>query len=240
MDNYFTCYVAAQCLLLCALTVKPSRCRWSFFPLIAGLNLYCYFLTPRPTDDHFTNMGLRTSAIGCIAVASDYILLTDVQRKLFLVGQREPISNTGFKARLMWALQLLMSPRCVGWTHEPTSSLPPHPKLTRAQFLASRLGWLVGFLLLNDISSILIRANPYFARDTISLVEQPLLWRFLGASLITATSALSVIIPHILCGMFAVGTGLSNPDSWPHIIGRWSDAFTIRKFWGYVSTYQSI
>jgi hypothetical protein len=241
MDNYFfTRFAAAQCFLLCALTVSPSRYRWSFFPLIAGLNLYCYFLTPRPTNDPLTNMALRSSAISYTVVASDYILLTDVQHKLFLIGQRQPISKAGFKARLKWALQLFTSPRGVGWTHEPTSSLPPHPKLTRTQFLVSRLGWLVASLLLNDISSILIRANPFFAWDTIPLVEQPLLWRFLGTFLIAASSALSVIIPHILCGMFAVGTGLSNPDSWPHIMGRWSDAFTIRRFWGYVPICESI
>lgn len=237
MDNYyFTCYAAAQCFLLCALTVRPSRYRWTFFPLTAGLNLCCYFLTPRPTDDDFTNMGIRCSLITYIAVASDYILLTDVQRNLFLIGQREPISNAGFKARLKWALQLFTSPRGVGWTHEPTSSLPHHPKLTRVQFLVSKLGWLVVLLLLSDVSSILIRANPFLSRDTIPLVEQPLLWRFLGASLIATTSALSLIIPHILCSMFAVGTGLSKPDMWPHIMGRWSDAYTIRRFWGYDST----
>lgn len=35
-------------------------------------------------------------------------------------------------------------------------------------------------------------------------------------------------------GMFTVGTGFSEPTSWPPPFGRWRDSYTIRRFWGYV------
>ena len=225
MDRYHSIFPAiAHFLHIGALVVRPSPYRWIFFPIIAALDLCYYAFT--------ANQGRRVSALLNIAIASDYILLTDVQRELRRVGQREPISNASFWSRLKWGLQLFVGFRGVGWTHEPTGVLPPHPKLTRAQFIASRLGWLAAYILLNDMCSILIRANPYFARDAPSLSEQPLAWRFGNAFLYAVLAALMVVIPHTCYALFAVGSGLSQPHSWPHIMGRWDEAYTIRQFWG--------
>jgi hypothetical protein len=33
--------------------------------------------------------------------------------------------------------------------------------------------------------------------------------------------------------MVFVATGLSTPDLWPYAFGKWGDAYTIRRFWGY-------
>jgi hypothetical protein len=230
MDDYFIFFTVALCLLLAALVVRPSPYRWMFFPLSAGLNFYCYFLNP--TDDDFTNEALRSTVASHIVIASDYILLTNVQHELRQVGQQESISNAGLMSRIKWALQLFTGNRGVGWTHEPTSVLPTRPNLTRVQFIVSRLGWLATCFLMTDAASILIRANGFSVRDAPPFVEQPLAWRFLNVFLFATVWSLNMTIAHTWCSIIAVGSGLSPPDMWPHLMGKWSDAYTIRRFWG--------
>ena len=55
----------------------------------------------------------------------------------------------------------------MGWVHEPQSSLPPYPDLTRLQFLISRLLRLVTWALTNDIAHIMLRAS--FCEECTSL-----------------------------------------------------------------------
>jgi hypothetical protein len=230
--HFLVFHTAAQCFLLGALVVRPSPYRWSFFPLTAGLNLYCYFLSPS-TDDHLTNEVLRFSAASNIVVASNYILLTDVQREFHRVGDQVSIHRAGLKARFMWALKLFSNPRGIGWDHEPTSILPPRPNLSRAEFVVSRLGFLAICLLVNDSASILMRANPFFMKDAPPFLEQPLPWRFGGVLLFAITIAMQIILPNSLYSILAVGSGMSQPDMWPHVMGNWGDAYTVRRFWGY-------
>jgi hypothetical protein len=224
----------SQCLLLLGLVVKPSPHRWMIWPLIACFNCYCFFYTQPnsvPTDE-----GLRR----CISmlytfVASDFILLTDVQSELRLLGQREPISSSGFWARLQWALKLFFGARGVGWTHEPTFILATHTHPTRLRFLISQLCWLAGCVLVHDVSSILMRADPYLVKDPPLFADQPMRWRIWGVALFGISSTVNVSIIHITSSIVIVGSGLSQPDMWPPVFGRLIDAYSVRRFWGYES-----
>ena len=40
--------------------------------------------------------------------------------------------------------------------------------------------------------------------------------------------------------MVTVATNNSEPQAWPHPFGHWKDAYTIRRFWGYVDGDQHI
>jgi hypothetical protein len=37
---------------------------------------------------------------------------------------------------------------------------------------------------------------------------------------------------YYLLATIAVATGWSDPDTWPDFFGKWSDAYTLRRFWG--------
>jgi len=229
MGKYFyPLFALSQCLLLAGLVIRPSPYRWMLWPLIACINCYCYFLTP--TDDPVTNEGLRFLIVIYLYHASDYILLTDVQRELRLPGQ-EPISDAGFWSRLKWGLDLLYNARGVGWAHEPRSVLPPHPNLTRVQFLTSRFLRIVVYMLMKDIGDTML--SPFIARGAPPSAQQPWLWRFCGVSLIVFTQWCAMYAMHSSYSIVFVASGLSTPDSWPDAFGTWRGAYTIRKFWGY-------
>jgi hypothetical protein len=163
-----------------------------------------------------------------ILIASDFILLTNVQQDLRMVDQQEPISNFGICARLKWGAQLLVSGRGVGWAHEPPSVLPPHPTLTRVQFVVSRLRWLIAYGLMLDAVSI------SFLKDFLPSDERmDLVWKLWAIPIVAISVWLSMTISHLVCSIICVGTGLSEPAVWPHLFGNWSDAYTLRRFWGY-------
>jgi hypothetical protein len=232
MDYYFILFAAISSLLA-ALAVKPSPYRWLFFPLTIGFSVYYSLYFQNATDDSFTNEALRSTSTILIVVASDFILLTDVQRELHQIGQREPISKASLMARCKWAFQLYTGNRGVGWAHEPTSVLPPRPaNVTRFQFITSRLFWLARCVLIVDAASVVVRAKGFAARDELPFAEQPLPWRCVNTLVFCIVSGLNITISHTCLSILAVGSGLSPPDMWPHIMGRWDDAYTIRRFWG--------
>ena len=231
MDDYFYPLLAlSKCLLLAGLVARPSPYRWMFWPLIAWINYYCFFLTP--TDDPITNESLHFFMMIYLFHASDYILLTDIQRELRLRGQQS-VSNAGLWSRIKWALQLLCNPRGVGWAHEPRSALPPHPILTRVKFLTSRFLRLATLMLISDIGHIMLRADPFVAREAPPFAQQPWPWRFWSLLLVVVTQWCALSIIHTFFSIVFVASGLSTPDLWPDTFGKWSDAYTVRKFWGY-------
>jgi hypothetical protein len=91
--------------------------------------------------------------------------------------------------------------------HMSPRPFPPHPNLIRIQFIASRLGWVATCLLINDVASILIRADPFYARDAPPFDEQPLIWRFWAVLLFAATSSMNITISHTWYSILVVVGG---------------------------------
>jgi hypothetical protein len=228
-----------QCLLLVGLVIRPSPYRWVLWPVIAGINYYSHYMLS-PTYYFAIIYLIRVILLACIAIASDFLLLTDVQRELHLVNQRLPISNFGPWDRLKWGIQLFVGFRGVGWNHEPKSALPPHPNTTRFQFLMTRFCGLAVCVLITDVANIFIRSNPFFAQDSPPCIQQPWLWRFWGVFLFTISLYGNTILVHNVGSTVCVGSGLSNPDMWPHMFGEWGDAYTVRRFWGYDTSFSRV
>jgi hypothetical protein len=226
----FLLLVLLRALLVFSMTVRPSPFRWMFFVPIAGIAYYIIF--------HNTKIGPAGYYISCTAAAdvfsaSDYLLLTDVQRELFLVGQQTPISESSFASRLKWALKLFISNRGVGWTHEFKSVIRPHPPpMSKTTFVASRLLWMAYYVLLFDITEIHTDNNPFFTGEQ-SMAAGGWLWRFANtvASGVRATCQISQ--PYCFFSIVSVILGLSRPQDWPPLFGFWRDAYTLRRFWGY-------
>ncbi|THU83555.1 hypothetical protein K435DRAFT_733899 [Dendrothele bispora CBS 962.96] len=227
MNRLFALAALSKSFSTFGMVVRPSPYRWLFLLPVIAINGYCYFST-------FSEDSIRVNILIETLMASDYILLTDIQREFRQIGQQEPIYNLGIWARFKWTVQLLFSPRGVGWTHEMKSIIPSHPNLTRLEFLRSRFISLIMALIGNDIAFILTSIDPGFSEHAPPFDEQPVVWRFWATGLFFFRLKSAINVYLLLVALLLVGTGLSEPDVWPDFFGKLSDAYTVRRWWGRV------
>ena len=131
--------------------------------------------------------------------------------------------------------------RMVGWVQEPRSCLPPHPPPSRLTFLKKTFLKLIINAILFDFAGSVPALNPAFD----SRLHHPTN----GPETYLAAAPLLRRVPYVLAqgfvvaggtgtahGIFAlvcIGLGSSSSTLWPDIWGRWEDAYTVRKYWGY-------
>jgi len=218
----------AYVIQIAGVAAKPSSYRCMFFlpiAVMAALLLFRFNFEPFP-------VGVQ------LLSASDFLLLTDVQRELRLVGQTKSISDAPLSDRLIWAFKLVFGPRGIGWAHEPTAALPPRPtNLTRGRFIVSRVGWLVFYALLFDVGQMLIRHNSAFQGTAPTMAEQTLLLRSLTFFTFLITFPIFyIIILNLIPSLVFVAAGFSEPSEWPHLLGSPFEAYTIYNLWRSVNS----
>ncbi|KAF5326978.1 hypothetical protein D9619_004814 [Psilocybe cf. subviscida] len=116
-----------------------------------------------PPTLSFSRRLVGATATSLIFGASDTILLRNRQPELRKIGQNKHTSKMSLCERLKRSIHFALTPRGVGWTHEATDHILHKFDCSRATFIGSQLMLLVFYILLADVSSILIRANPCFS-----------------------------------------------------------------------------
>ncbi|KAJ7712524.1 membrane bound O-acyl transferase family-domain-containing protein [Mycena metata] len=211
-------WVVLFVLYVLPLAVKPSPYRRLFFLPIIPLTVYALLCT---TGTFRGDYSIGNVWLSYCCFASDYILITDVQRELRQVRVKPdsvPIENASLLRRLRWALDLFTSPRGVGWAHEPTNVLPPHPPpgTGRARFVAHRLLKTLQYWVVLHLCNLHMSTNNMFRVDGPDWTAVGWGWR-VGA---------------LWPGAVSVACGLSNPEDWPPLFASPLEAWTIRRFWG--------
>ncbi|KAJ6550967.1 membrane bound O-acyl transferase family-domain-containing protein [Mycena vulgaris] len=224
-------------LILTPMIIKPSTYRrWFFMPLL--------LLTWRLVHDAQAGYVTSTFWLTCLLMASDYILVTDVQRTLTQLpgaadgspGERQDatrkIGNMSLPGRITWALTLFFNTRGVGWAHEPRGALPPRapPNTPRLKFIARQLACFCLTLLLFDLVNLHVRWNPAF-RFRTGLAAEGLTWRIIGTVGWAAGAAAGLTLPHYAASIVCVALGISRPQDWPPLFGSLADAASVRTFW---------
>lgn len=96
--------------------------------------------------------------------------------------------------------------------------------------------WQLAFhILLVDIAQTYKRVNPLFrfiGDDALSLGAQGYLLRCANILAYMAVSYGMLNIQYYVMGIIGVASGFWEPAQWPDAFGPWSDAYTIRRFWG--------
>ena len=224
----------ASTLLFClaALVVKPSPYRRVFMaPIVLGV---AYFFRSALQFHYHQEYACACLVLSQLFLASDYILLTDVQRDLFVQGQKEPAFRLSLFERVKWALSLLINYRCVGWSHEPTYALPPRPlpSVTRQRFIFQELGRLARDIILSEVLTTYAHRSGYFAMNGRSLAADGLFWRMVNVLVYGFSAIVYGSMGHRAFGILGVLSGCLKPQEWVPLFGSLYDAYTLHNFWG--------
>ena len=230
--------ISGLCQLILLLSIvhggRPTaRYNWIFFIPISILSTYSvFFCAPGNTQNDYA---IIIALLNLILTASDYILLRIRQPELRKIGQKRATSEMTFKERLMWAASLLATPRGIGWAHEPTDQIPPRPTASPEKFIISQFLWIIFYFIFWDVAMIPIRENPCFKIGGPSLAafgwwRRTVVW----SHIFTVYCALSGM--YAIASIIFVASGLYEPRDCPHLFGSPLNAYTLRKWWGYVLT----
>ena len=215
-----------------ALVVKPSPYRPLFIvPIILGVAYFFRSALQFHSPVEYTYASLVLSQL---FTASDYILLTDVQRELFVKGQKEPAFLLSLFGRVKWATSLFINCRCVGWSHEPTYALPPRPlpSVTRQKFVFQELGRLARDVILYEVLTTYTKKSDYFAIDGRSMAADGLFWRMVNVLVYGKCAMVAIGMSHRALGILGVLSGYLEPQDWVPLFGSLRDAYTLQRFWG--------
>ncbi|KAF8993355.1 membrane bound O-acyl transferase family-domain-containing protein [Cyathus striatus] len=213
-----TFQILIQALLFLGLLARSRITRFVIFIPILLTSVYMFFYTTGGKDS--ADVVTWTLIAATLFQASDALVINDVA-KLRLVGQKRDTNELGLWERVKWAMQLLGSPRHVGWKHEPVW-----------QFVTTRIVHCVGYYALSDVLHTYMCYSPAFRRDGVSIAEGGILVRLLNTGLHAAHIWAFVSLVYTIGAVVAVATYLTEASEWPATFGKWSDAYTVRRFWG--------
>lgn len=99
------------------------------------------------------------------------------------------------------------------------------------QQLLSAFRWY----LLIDLAQSYQRSNPLFSQksaDLFSMASQGYVQRCILIIARYSPSFGLIAMQYCLFAALSVALGWSVPGDWPAVYGEWSDAYTVRRFWG--------
>lgn len=221
-------------------TSKNHLRKWFFAPSMIAIALYMLTQTPVLANNVTaytvgSNLGFRI----CFTV---YVVYTQPDFPNFWRrtqdGDQLP-TTFGTKQKISWMIDLAYGARRVGWIQEPTAALPPRPK-SSSQFVVSRIFYIAVYMFWMVLATSFQIGNPAFDREVHPSTDgveayirgQPPLWRILSVASWVITAISGLHLSHIPVAVISVSMGLSAPEEWPPMIGSFSDAFTLRQFWG--------
>ncbi|KAI9879021.1 MAG: hypothetical protein M1830_009820 [Pleopsidium flavum] len=225
-----------EALLFIPLLFSPFTLRGHlFFPVL--LALYIHLVTST-TGSPATDWSLVLAITPQLFKASDVLLLTDAERDLRWTGHEdENPADYNFRKKLAWAIELVNTPRGVGWNWEVpyicyvgTSS--------RRQFILSRLPRVIIYYLLLDF---LEHLNPPSSSSSpspssfshLSPTHPFTLHILLQTWSFAIKSYLHLWLIHTLPALFLISTTtVCPPSSFPYVMGPVGAMSSVRKLWG--------
>ena len=213
------------------------------------------YLTPEVTDPITVTYSVGTMITTCF-IFTAYLLCAEgtfpdhwrrvrdeVRAGADSDGLDNPPSSFPLTKKFWWMFDIAHSPRMVGWVQEPRAHLPPHPPPSRRAFLEKTfLKFVVNTFIIPDLATLLFgQTLPFDSRlhdpadgPETYLAAVPFLLRAPYVLAYGVMVAAFISIPYNFMALVCVGLGCSSPTLWPDIWGRWGDAYTIRRLWGYV------
>ncbi|KAF8639112.1 hypothetical protein AX17_001727 [Amanita inopinata Kibby_2008] len=229
-------FLLGQGILCLALTVESVRIRRLCFIPIAGISLYLVFSPMKGIFSFPVDYFLACALSSNLFVASDYLLLRDVQTELHL---EDPTAEQPppFHSRFKQAVLLLSNPRGIGWKHQPSNALS-RPQQDYQQinaitkFTVDQVVRLTFYMALVHLTGTYDQWNPYIYEKGPSIR--------LSALFLRPISSLAWAIPvvvfldgsHRLLSLILIHARYLDPKDWAPLFGSCWEAYTVRRFWG--------
>ncbi|TFK83286.1 hypothetical protein K466DRAFT_498755 [Polyporus arcularius HHB13444] len=195
------------------------------------------------TWSHDANYGTGSTLFGLIfAGTTTLVLLTDPMNEVRYVRDKDPspLATRPLHRRVWIAACLLCNLRCVGTNIQVTKHLTaPFPGSRRAWYIRQGRRFLSAYLV-NDICETWIGLNRHVyppslvAPATHVALQDVKIWeRALGGFALTGRIYATMAMDNIALSVITVALGMYSPEDWPALFGSISQAYTIRRFWGY-------
>lgn len=162
-------------------------------------------------------------------------------------GKAEDPNQLPWLQKVLWALELFSVTRGIGWNWR-ISGIPRSGEQSRQQFLQSCLlkyiAMYTGLYLTSAICRGILTGFQNLHNSTLQGVLVLMTGNAVSLSTFITLGWASVVYSHfgimmlplqILCVGLRVGPkAWQSPESWPPNFGSISEAYSIRRFWGYV------
>ncbi|KAI0672444.1 membrane bound O-acyl transferase family-domain-containing protein [Trametes maxima] len=152
-------------------------------------------------------------------------------------GEKEAPRDYPLLKRVYYAACLQLNIRLVGCSAQVSSVPPPRAASSRREFLIDRSLRVLQCLLYIDIAQSYVHLQPAFSLQGTDQFPTGLRGYVLHTACVFAwrlQTYAALKLGHTLVALFCVATGLfnRNPEDWRDMFGNWSDAYTVRRFWG--------
>ncbi|KAH9848663.1 membrane bound O-acyl transferase family-domain-containing protein [Lenzites betulinus] len=186
------------------------------------------------TEDDYT---IGSAVLGIMVL--NVMLFTwplDAAKDIQYLKYPGPLAEKPLWMRFWHSLCMLRNYRLIG-TNAQVANVPPPYKGTRTRYLIRRVCQLLFTLAMLDvIEAFVFTHKELYDPSRNDAHFPPGLKGYLARSACMAlwllTSYSVVKAGYLVMAIMAVGTHLSNPEDWPELFGKLSDAYTVRRLWG--------
>ncbi|KZT01306.1 uncharacterized protein LAESUDRAFT_731292 [Laetiporus sulphureus 93-53] len=186
------------------------------------------------TGDAQKNYSIGCTVMGHTLTAFHLLCLSDPLNDFRHERDKIPPSEMSYARRVHWAFCIIFNFRGVGWTYQ-VANVPPRSSEGKWTFVRQKLLTAFRWFLLVDFTQAYQRAHPLFSRqaaDIFSLATQGYVQRCINIFVRLSSPVALIGLQYALLAAIVVALGISEPGDWPDMYGRWSDAYTVRRFWG--------
>ncbi|KAI8990714.1 membrane bound O-acyl transferase family-domain-containing protein [Trametes punicea] len=229
--------IAPHVILLAVVTTRPPV--WPRLVLTAlMLCLYYTILAHYTTGQGLLHdYGIGSSVGNWAAGLFLYLWLCDPMKDWRWRGEKVTPSEYPLLKRFYYAACVHFNVRLIGWNSQVANLPPPTASGSRGEFLRHRSLHALRCLLYLDLAESYMHLQPLFpllGTDAFPTGWRGFVMRFqcLFASYVMIYAMMN--LGHLLVVIFSVATGFfgGNLEDWRPGFGNWTDAYTVRRFWG--------
>ncbi|OCH84033.1 hypothetical protein OBBRIDRAFT_786684 [Obba rivulosa] len=211
-------------------TQLPTRTKLALYIAYAGISLQSLKYT---TGSLLRDYGMGLTTLARLLSVTQLTWLTDALQ-FHHRSNGIALGSLSLLKRIYSGLCLLHTPRGVGWNCQ-VANIPSPRDEPRWTFVFTQVKHVVRILLLLDLARSFMYFSPVFSLTGVearSIASQGYLMCIVNYIAWGTLTYTSMALPYHLLSAGHVALGLSGSTDWPDMFGSWSDAYTVRRFWG--------